>query len=158
MLGDEAAQKAIRLSYQGSKLTAKVIDSLIRDYLNKKNQPVKGEQSLKSLNKSGQQLENITVSARDLIAFKREFKRYGIDFAVMRNKKNNTYEIFFKGKDINQIKHVLENYLAKTLEKNATKKPSIRDRMNEAAKKAQEFNKQRQQQQDRNFTRGRDER
>lgn len=64
---------------------------------------------------------------------KRELKKFGIDFAVVKNQKDNTYEIYFKGSNINQIKHSLENYLAQRLK--IEKKPSIKEKIRLAKEK-----------------------
>lgn len=137
MLSQEVAKESVKVIYKGTEVTSQVIDSLIRLYLKykqeQKAEKKTGEKSIKELNKTEKKLESITIAQEDLRGLKRELKKFGIDFAVVKNQKDNTYEIYFKGSNINQIKHSLENYLAQRLK--IEKKPSIKEKIRLAKEK-----------------------
>ncbi|WP_058486829.1 PcfB family protein [Defluviitalea phaphyphila] len=167
LLSDEITKKAVKLSYKGAIITAQVIDSLIYSYLSDLEEQYRrhrikgGKKSIKELNQKEKKLDNITVAKEDLKGLQKEFKKYGIEYAVMKNLKNDNYEIYFKGSNINQIKNALENYIARNFQRDVTKKPSIKERMTAAIRKINENrNKQQEKQQEKQIERerGRDAR
>lgn len=157
MLGDDVQQKAVKITYKGVSVTVKTINEMIRQYLNRQQNQVYGKQSLKNLNKKGRRLDSIPVMNQDLKGLQKELRRFGIDYSVRKSQiEKDTYEIYFKGSDINQINTALENYTAMTFKKNK-EMPSIKEKMKEAVQRAKEIN-QATKQKERTFERGHDER
>lgn len=159
VLGDDVQEKAVKLTYKGVTVTAKTIDDIIRLYLNRPQKQVYGKQSLKRLNRKGRTLDSIPVINQDLKGLQKELKKFGVDYSVRKSlTEKDTYEIYFKGSDINQIQTALKNYTAMSFQKNQNRdKPSIKERMKAAVQKAKERN-QNLKQHERKFERGRDER
>lgn len=98
----------------------------------KTNTPIKphrqGLQSIKDLNNQNVQLDNIPISSEDIKAFKKEMKKQGIDFSVLKRKETNEINIYFKGRDIEQINTVLQRYTEKNLSKE--RKPNLLAKLN----------------------------
>lgn len=93
-----------------------------------------GEQKLSQLSKQNCNLENVDISTEELKKFKKELKRTGVDFAVMRDKTTNEYKVFFKGKDIETINFCLNNYAI-------DRENRLQNIINIAKRKAGEINK-----------------
>ena len=138
MLTDELSKKAVSLSIKTTDITLKVLENAIKAYLRSRDNPPKtkqGKQSLKKLNEQNQALQDIPITAKDLKAFKRELKSYGVDYAIKKDlSQPDTFKIYFKGRDTGQIENALKNHMARQFEKE--KKPSIRERMQQAKEKS----------------------
>lgn len=133
--------KAVKIIYKGAKITSRIIGELIRDYLRQTERQTYGKQSLKKLNQKGRAIDSIPVINQDLKGMKRELKKYGVDYSVRKRlSEDNTYDVYFKGSDINQIQTALRNYTTKTFQKNLREKPLVKEQMKEAVHKAKERN------------------
>lgn len=158
MLGDDVQEKAVKLTFKGANITAKTIDDLIRHYLKRQQNQVYGKQSIKKLNQKGQKLDSIPIINQDLKGIQKELRKFGVDYSVRKKQtENDTFEIYFKGTDINQIQTALKDYTAKSFQEKQTVKPSIKERMRVAVEKAKERSRN-EKQKERNFERGHDER
>lgn len=130
MLADDAYKHVVRLTWNLTKFTAKVGSELIKEVLKQVNENPK---TINGLTKQGKELDSIPVDRADLKDLKKEFKKYGVDFAVVK-RPNNTVELYFKSVDGKQIKDAMENILnKKTLKR---EKPSIKSAMEKAIKKS----------------------
>ena len=157
LLGDEVQSTAIKIPYKGAEITAKIIGELIKAYLQRSNETF-GKQSIKELNRKGNALDSIPVMNEDLKGLQKEFKKFGVDYTVMKSMtEKDTYDVYFKGADITQIQTALKNYAAKSLHQQR-KGPTMKERMAAAEQKAKERNESRKQQHEKKFERGRDER
>ena len=158
LLGDEVQSKAIKITYQGVEITSKVIRALIKNYLQASEKQTYGKQNLRKLNRKGNTLDSIPVTNADLKGLQRELRNYGVDYSARKSiSEKDTYELYFKGTDITQIQSALKNYAAKSLQQR--ERPTMKERMASAVQKAKERNVSRQQQQhEKKFERGRDER
>ncbi len=110
-----------------------LIVKLMKDKDNLKH----GKQSISKLNKHNATLDNIDVEKTQLKSFKKELKKFGVDFAVMKDKNTKDYKVFFKGKDIEQIQFALKNQIA-------NRENSLEKMMKNAKKQADMFNEQNQ--------------
>lgn len=148
MLGDETREIALKATYSGLEISAGAVTELINKLLEEKGVKF-GQQSLKSLNRKGVALESIPVASQDLRGLRSELKKYGVDFSVRKNlSEKNTYDLYFKGRDVVQIEAALKNYAANNIARyQEGRKNSIKQRIQEAARKAQQYNRQRQDQQ-----------
>lgn len=156
MLGDEVQLKAVKMTYNGVEITSKVINNLIKNYLQASEKQTYGKQNLKKLNRKGYALDSIPVTNGDLKGLQRELKGYGVDYSARKsNAVKDTYDVYFKGTDITQIQTALKNYAAKSLRQR--ERPTLKERMVAAVQKAKERNVSRKQH-EKTFERGRDER
>ncbi len=138
MLSEEVQSKVVHITYRGLAVTARVVRDLIMQYaysLRGEHQAY-GKQSIKKLNRKNRALENIPVSGRDLLGLQRELRQYGVDYAVtLRKTEPGTFDIYFKGGDINQIQSALRTYAGHHFQR--LQRPSILDRMSTALDRAQ---------------------
>lgn len=156
LLGDEVQAKAVKIVHKGTVITVETVAKLILDYLKQVEDPKYGKQSLKKLNKKGKSLDTIPVTAKDLKGLERELRKYGVDYSVRKSTvEKDTFEIYFKGTDINQIQTGLRNYAADMLKRN--ERPSVKETIQKAIAKAKEKNANRPPK-EKKMQRGKDER
>ena len=99
-----------------------------------KDEPIKGEQSVKELIGQGQGVSSMPIGDDGIKDFKKICNKYGVDFAVVKDKtvEPPQFTVFFKAKDADAITQVLKEYSAKQMKKKQkaeTKKPSILDKL-----------------------------
>lgn len=128
---EEVEQKTIALAISATKLTGrelkKAIVKLLAHRKNKKSHPniPQGKQSVKQLAGQGQGMTSIEITDQNIKDFERVAKKYGVDFAVMKDKKvvPPKYVVFFKGKDADAITNAFKEYTADMVKKAA--RPSV---------------------------------
>ncbi len=128
---EEVEQKTIALVISASKLTGtelkKAIAKLLSHRKDKQNHPdiPQGKQSVKQLAKQGQGMTSIEITDQNIKDFERVAKKYGVDFAVMKDKHEipPKYVVYFKGKDADAITNAFKEYTADMVKKAA--RPSV---------------------------------
>jgi hypothetical protein len=90
----------------------------------------RGKQTVKQLTKQGAGVSNIEVSDKNIKAFEAVARKYGVDFAVTKDKteKPPKYLVFFKGRDTDAVTSAFKEFTAKQLTKTAAK-PSVLENM-----------------------------
>ena len=87
---EEVTQKTIALSMKTGKITGQVLQAALKKYLQhrakSKNTLHQGKQSLKQLKRHGADLTNIEITEANIGAFKSCAKKYGVDFALRKDK------------------------------------------------------------------------
>ena len=142
---EEVEQKSVNLAVKSSKVTVQVLYKGLKAFINhqkrkaamkaaEKDEPIKGEQSVKELIGQGQGVSSMPIDDDGIKDFKKICNKYGVDFAVVKDKtvEPPQYTVFFKAKDADAITQVLKEYSAKQVKKKQkaeTKKPSIRDKL-----------------------------
>lgn len=129
---EEVENRSVALVINGTKLTVRTLKSAILKYLawckNKKvKEPVipRGKQSVKNLAKQDQGLSNIEVTDKNIKSFERVAKKYGVDFAIKKDKSVTPpkYLVFFKGRDADAITFAFTEFTARTMRK--AERPSV---------------------------------
>lgn len=129
---EEVENRSVALAINTTKLTTQVLKDVILKYLaarkNKKaKEPVipHGKQSVKALAKQNQGLSNIEVTDKNIKSFERVAKKYGVDFAIKKDKSVTPpkYLVFFKGRDADAITAAFTEFTANTMKKAA--RPSV---------------------------------
>ena len=144
---EEVNQKTIALSMKTGKLTAQVLQAALKKYLQHrakgKTMLHHGQQSLKQLKKHGAALSNIEITEANIGAFKPCAKKYGVDFALRKDKTTQPphYIVIFKAKDADNLEQAFREFTAKTLSKE--QRPSIRKVLSAMKQKTAEQTKQR---------------
>ena len=127
---EEVDQKTIALSMKTGKLTAQVLQAALKKYLQHrakgKTTLHHGQQSLKQLKKHGAALSNIEITEANIGAFKPCAKKYGVDFALRKDKTTQPphYVVIFKSKDADNLEQAFKEFTAKKLKQQ--ERPSIR--------------------------------
>lgn len=92
----------------------------------KKNEHKHGKQTIKQLIRQDQGVASMDVGDSGMRDFKRIANKYGVDFAIVKDKSCDPpkYVTFFKAKDADAITQILKEYSAKQIkkEKKAEKK------------------------------------
>lgn len=131
---EEVTQKTIALSIKTTKLTAAVLRTALKKFLDaqkqKGNNPyVKGKQSVKELVGQNAGVSNIEINDSNIKAFERVAKKYGMDFAVQKDKSETPpkYLVYFKGRDTDVINQAFREFVGKQMKKQ--QKPSIMEKL-----------------------------
>ena len=128
---EEVEQKTVALVISAGKLTGrelkKAIATLLAHMKDKKNHPniPQGKQTVKQLAGQGQGMTSIEITDQNIKDFERVAKKYGVDFAVMKDKHEipPKYVVYFKGKDADAITNAFKEYTADMVKKAA--RPSV---------------------------------
>ena len=142
---EEVEHKTVNLAVRSSKVTAQVLYKGLKAFIDhqkkkaamkaaEKDEPIKGEQSVKELVGQGQGVSSMPIGDDGIKDFKKICNKYGVDFAVVKDKtvEPPQFTVFFKAKDADEITQVLKEYSAKQMKKKQkaeTKKPSILDKL-----------------------------
>ena len=127
---EEVTQKAIALSMKTGKLTAQVLQTALKKYLQHrakgKNTLHHGQQSLKQLKKHGAALSNIEITDANIGLFKPCAKKYDIDFTLRKDRTTHPprYIVIFKSKQADNLEQAFKEFTAKKLKQQ--ERPSIR--------------------------------
>ena len=130
---EEVDQKTIALSMKTGKFTAQVLQAVLKKYLQHrakgKTMLHHGQQSLKQLKKHGAALSNIEITEANIGAFKPCAKKYGVDFAVKKDRSVSPpkYFVFFKARDADALTAAFKEYTAYELKRaaKAQNRPSV---------------------------------
>ena len=129
---EEVESRTVTLAISTTRMTANVLKSAISKYLAYRKEkaregPVKpcGKQSVKQLVGQNQGVSNIEITDRNIKDFERIARKYGIDFALKKDKSGEIpkYLVFFKARDADALTAAFKEYTAKTDRKK--EKPSI---------------------------------
>ena len=155
---EEINQRTVAISISASKMTARVLQSVLREFLkeyqnrknNKQMKSYRGKQTLKQLIKSDATLSNIEITDENIKSFEKSAKKYGIDYALKKDKTQNPpkFIVFFKGKDLDVITNAFEDYTKKVIKR----KPSIRKLLVKLKEKAKSINKDKERNKDQDLS------
>ena len=131
---EEVENRTINLAISTAKLTTRSIISGIRKYsqhrekvkAKKARDPaVHGKQSVKKLLSQNQGATNVEIDKSGMKDFERLARKYGVDFAVRKDKSVNPprYFVFVRSKDSDALDAICKEHDARTMTKD--KKPSV---------------------------------
>ena len=137
---EEVENRSVNLAITTTKLTARAICSGIRKYVQhrgkvksrkaadkaaKKSAPIRGKQTVKQLIGQNQGVSSVDIAKSGIKDFERIARRYGVDFAVTKDKSVQPprYTVFFKAKDADALTSVHKAYSAKVMKKRG--RPSV---------------------------------
>ena len=160
MINEETSNKTLHMEMQAAKVTAKGIQKLLKDLMQKLDQQKQSldsylkssskEVTMKDMVKKGQ-LEELEVKDCDLKELKKELNKNGVKFSVMKDKETGNHLVFFQAKDTAVMEKAFRNTLA-TVEKKEAKKDSViksidkyKQAMRDTATKDKVKNKQKEQ-------------
>ena len=124
---EEVENRTVTLAISTTRMTANVLKAAISKYLayrkEKKTEkaragPVKpcGKQSVKQLVGQDQGVANIEITDKNIKDFERIARKYGIDFALKKDKTGEIpkYLVFFKARDGDALTAAFKEYTAKS--------------------------------------------
>ena len=143
---EEVESRTVNLAISTSKLTARTIVSAVRGYLNhrktvsaRKAQTAEkepsGKQTVKELLGQGQGVTNIDIAKTDLRGFESVARKYGIDYALKKDKAADLprYFVFFRARDEKTMEAAFKEYSEYTTKE---KKPSVKKKLTVAMKRS----------------------
>ena len=140
---EEIEEKTVRLAITGSRLTVNGIISAVRLYMrhraNKKldsiDTHIQGKQSIDELIKQNQGVTSMEIGDKGIKTFERIAKKYGVDFAIMKDKNQNpaVYTAFFKARDTDALEAVMNEYAQKMVKRE--QRPSVREKLKRLVEK-----------------------
>ena len=144
---EEVNQKVVSLCVRSAKMSAteleKVLKMFLDDQKQKKNQFAKGKQTLKELVGQNAGVANIEVSEGNIKAFERVARKYGIDFALKKDKSCQPpkYYVFFKARDMDAMTMAFKEFVATNERKR--NQPSIKKVLKHFKDISQKLNRER---------------
>ena len=71
----------------------------------------------------------MALTDKNIKSFEPVAKKYGVDFALKKDSANGRYLVFFKARDADALNAAFAEYTAKTMQRKAPQKPSVRQRL-----------------------------
>lgn len=130
-MNDEISEKAVRFCFRVGKVSARLMWKGMVTFLKyadgKIKAPKQGKQTVKQLVRQGQGASSVEVSGESMRTFKRIARKYGVDFAIVKEKGADPprFTCFFKAKDLDAITAVAKEYSAKVVKRDKPEKPSL---------------------------------
>lgn len=138
---EEIENRTVNLAISTTKLTARGIIRLAAKglaYIKRKsreaalkNEKPDGRQTIQQLIGQNQGVTNIDISQTDLKGFEKYARKYGVDYAITKDKSAfpPKYLVFFKARDADAMTAAFNAYSAEVLAK--SKRPSTLNRLHE---------------------------
>ena len=128
-------EKAVQLVVQVTKLTAKNLikgidmfsKELEKRLESSKNTRPTGKQSVKELIGQNQGVSSIEIGSAGLKDFDRIAKKYGVDYAIVKDKTADPpkFLAFFKARDADALTQVVAESTAQQMKRDSQEKPSV---------------------------------
>ena len=130
--------RTLTLIINGTKFSGRMLKAAIGKYLahrrGKKQRTDRdvtphGKQSVKKLTRQGQGIESLELSDPSIRQFERIARKYGVDYAVKRDRASNPprFLVFFKGRDNGAITAAFQEYAGRKMRK--ASRPSVLQRL-----------------------------
>ena len=116
---EEVEQKTINLAVTVTKFSWRVITGAVRSFINYRRHKqmmgpkrYRGKQTVKQLLSQDQGATSLLVGDEGIKDFQRIAKRYGVDFAITKDKSVEPpkYTVFFKAKDMDALEAVMNEF------------------------------------------------
>lgn len=130
------------------------VEATLQKGISRSPKDKQGRQTLNQLVSDGSKLENIEVSDKNIKSFEASARAYGIKFAVKKVPDQQTYAVFFKGKDIEQVNRAFRHYQKNFGRSKAQERPSVLKEINTINREQQQKNKQRERSREQKKERG----
>ena len=140
---EEIEEKTVRLAITGSRLTVNGIIAAVRLYMRHRaskkldsiDSHIQGKQSIDELIKQNQGVTSMEIGDKGIKTFERIAKKYGVDFAIMKDKNQNppVYTAFFKARDTDALESVMNEYAQKMVKRE--QRPSVRETLKRIVEK-----------------------
>ena len=123
------------LAINGTKLTGRMVRAAIAQYLAHRraakcqNVIPHGKQTVKQLIGQNQGVSNIELTDPSIRDFDRIARKYGVDYAIKRDKANDPprFLIFFKSRDADALTAAMQEFTAKKIKK--AERPSVLEKL-----------------------------
>lgn len=130
---EEVENRTLTLVINGSKLTGRTLKSAMGKYLayrrnkklNKRTNSVthKGKQTVKQLVRQGHGVSQTDVPDASVRSFDRVARKYGVDYAIKKERDPPRFLVFFKSQDTGAIEAAMKEYTQEKIRK--ASRPSV---------------------------------
>lgn len=134
---EEIEEKTVRLAITGTRISIAGIMAGIRLYMrhraNKRldsiDSHIQGKQTIDELIKQNQGVTSMEIGDKGIKLFERIAKKYGVDFAIMKDKNQDppVYTAFFKARDTDALEAVMNEYGQKMVKRE--ERTSVREKL-----------------------------
>lgn len=125
---DKSVALVINVGKKGGRITEEMLKWAIREYRKQAKAPHHGKQSVKSLVRQGDGVQNIEITDKNIKSFEGVARKYGVDFALRKSTEEGKYFVFFKAKEADALNAAFAEYTKKVL-KREKEKPSLRKQL-----------------------------
>ena len=146
---EDIENRTVSLAISTGRLSARAIEVGVRAYLEHHNRRKMtkasdiphGKQTVKQLIGQNQGVSTIEINDKNIKVFQKLAKKYGVDFAIQKDKSSVTsnYLVFFKARDADALDAVLKDYTAYTLKQKG--KHSVLERLEQFKEKVSKIPK-----------------
>lgn len=128
---DKSVALVVNVGKKGGRITEEMLKWAIREYMKQAKAPHHGKQSVKSLVRQGDGVQNIEITDKNIKSFENAARKYGVDFALRKSPEEGKYFVFFKAKEADALNAAFAEYTQKVLkrEKAGQEKPSLRKQL-----------------------------
>ena len=136
---EEVESRTLTLAVNGTKFTGRMLKAAVAKFMAyQKNRRAakayvhpKGKQTVKQLTRQGQGVNTMEIADESLRQFERIARKYGVDYAVRRDKDAvpPRFLLFFKGRDADAITAAFKEFLSAKERK--SERPSVLQKLRE---------------------------
>lgn len=136
---EEVESRTLTLAVNGTKFTGRMLKAAVARFMAyQKNRRAakayvhpKGKQTVKQLTRQGQGVNTMEIADENLRQFERIARKYGVDYAVRRDKDAEPprFLLFFKGRDADAITAAFKEFLSAKERK--SERPSVLQKLRE---------------------------
>ena len=135
---EEVENRSVTLAISATKLSARVLRSaiakLLAEWQKSRDAPAEiphGKQTVKELVGQNQGVSNIEVTDGNIKSFERVARKYGVDFALKKDKSGDIpkYLVFFKARDADALTAAFKEYTAKEVRRASKDRPSVLEQL-----------------------------
>ncbi len=126
-MSQNLSEEMYAVSIKAAKLTESVFKEAILNALKQKEFKMSGKHRVTSLLKNStddKPLQSIEVNDQNIKSFEQSARKFGVNYALKKEKVSGTYLVFFNAKDTEQVYKAFSDY-AKTHIANQKDKPSV---------------------------------
>ena len=138
---EEVESRTLTLAVNGTKFTGRMLKAAVaKSMAYQKNRRAakayvhpKGKQTVKQLTRQGQGVNTMEIDDANLRQFERIARKYGVDYAVRRDKDAEPprFLLFFKGRDADAITAAFKEFM--TAKERKSERPSLLQKLRELA-------------------------
>ena len=136
---EEVESRTLTLAVNGTKFTGRMLKAAVTKFMAYRrshkaaNVHPKGKQTVKQLTRQGQGVNTMEIADENLRQFERIARKYGVDYAVRRDKDAEPprFLLFFKGRDADAISAAFKEFM--TAKERKSERPSVLQKLRELA-------------------------
>ena len=136
---EEVESRTLTLAVNGTKFTGRMLKAAVAKFMAYRRSHKaakayvhpKGKQTVKQLTRQGQGVNTMEIADENLRQFERIARKYGVDYAVRRDKDAvpPRFLLFFKGRDADAITAAFKEFM--TAKERKSERPSILQKLRE---------------------------